>query len=139
MVHVTGPSKNRFLFIELLKAVDQACPTRRFQRICLVADNYKIHKAKAVQAWLKEHPRFELVWLPTYCPKANPIERAFGDVHDKCTRNHRRKRLRDLMGDVLRHLRVNGPWPYALSEIYYTPEVDAAVAELRTAAQLQAA
>jgi putative transposase len=139
MVHATGERKNRFLFIDLLKAVDQACPTRQFQRIYLVADNYRIHKAKDVQAWLKEHPRFELVWLPNYCPKANPIERAFGDVHDKCTRNHRRKRLRDLVGDVLRHLRVNGPWPYRLSEIYYTPEIDAAVDDLKSAAQLQAA
>jgi hypothetical protein len=25
------------------------------------------------------------LWLPTDCPKANPIERVFGDVHDKCT------------------------------------------------------
>lgn len=139
MVHVTGPSKNRFLFLDLLRAVNRARPARRYERIYLVADNYKIHKAKVVEAWLKEHPRFELIWLPNYCPKANPIERAFGDVHDKCTRNHRRKRLRDLMGDVLRHLRVNGPWRYKLSEIYDTPEITAAVAELRNTAQLQAA
>lgn len=104
-----------------------------------MADNFKIHTAKAVQAWLKQHPRFELVWLPSYCPKANPIERAFGDVHDKCTRNHKRKRLPDLVVDVLRHLRVNGPWPYKLSEIYYTPEVTRAVAELQRTAHLQAA
>jgi transposase len=139
MVHVTGERKNRFLFIDLLEAVDHACPIERFERICLVADNYKIHKAKDVQAWLKKHPRFELLWLPSYCPKANPIERAFGDVHDKCTRNHRRKRLRDLMGDVMRHLRVNGPWRYRLSQIYYTPAVDAAVGELKTAAHSLAA
>lgn len=25
----------------------------------------------------------------------------FGDVHDKCTRNHKRKRLRDLVQDVM--------------------------------------
>ena len=140
MIHVTGPSKNRFLFLDLLKEVDRACPAQRFDRIYLVVDNYKIHKAKVVDAWLSEHPRFELVWLPTYCPKANPIERAFGDVHDKCTRNHRRKRLRDLIEDVRRHLRVNGPWRYKLSdEIYNTPEITAAVAELESAAQLQAA
>jgi hypothetical protein len=139
MVHVTGPNKNRFLFLDLLQAVDRAYPAQRFDRIYLVVDNYKIHKAKVVNAWLSEHPRLELVWLPNYCPKANPIERAFGDVHDKCTRNHRRKRLRDLIEDVRRHLRVNGPWRYKLSEIYDTPEIDAAVAQLESAAQLQAA
>jgi transposase len=139
LVHVTGERKNRFLFIGLLEALERACPARRFQRIYVVADNYKIHTAKAVQAWLQQHPRFELVWLPSYCPKANPIERAFGDVHDKCTRNHKRRRLRDLVGDVLRHLRVNGPWPYRLSEIYYTPQVTRAVAELYRTGHLQAA
>ena len=79
------------------------------------------------------HPRFELLYLPTYCPEANPIERAFGDVHDKCTRNHTRKRIWSLVQDVKQHLHVNGPWPYALSELYYTPEVTAAVEALRAA------
>jgi putative transposase len=135
----TGANKNRWLFIHLLQELDRAYPASRFRRIYVVADNYKIHRAKAVQQWLQEHPRFELVWLPTYCPKANPIERAFGDVHDKCTRNHKRKRLRDLVGDVWRHIQVNGPWPYKLSNIYYTPEVTQAMADLQNAAQSQAA
>ena len=71
--------------------------------------------------------------LPTYCPKANPIERAFGDVHDKCTRNHTRKRMWHLVQDVKQHLHVNGPWPYVLSDLYYTPEVTAAVEALGAA------
>ncbi|NOT54750.1 MAG: hypothetical protein HOP18_09120 [Deltaproteobacteria bacterium] len=37
------------------------------------------------------------------------------------------------MQDVKQHLQVNGPWRYALSEIYYTPEVTAAVQALRAA------
>ena len=100
------------------------------RRIYVVVDNYKIHKAKAVGQWLATHPRFELLWLPTYCPRANPIERAFGDVHDKCTRNHKRKRLRDLVGDVVRHLHANGPWLYQLSHLYDAPEVTATVARI---------
>jgi hypothetical protein len=56
-----------------------------------------------------------------------PVERAFGAVHDNCTRNHTRKRMWHLVQDVKRHLHLNGPWPYALSELYYTPEVTAAV------------
>ena len=62
-----------------------------------------------------------------------PIERAFGDVHDKCTRNHTRKRLYHLVQDVKQHLQVNAPWPYVLSDLYYTPEVTAAVAALEAA------
>ena len=101
--------------------------------LTVVADNAQIHHAHQVEKWLAAHPRFELLYLPTYCPRANPIERAFGDVHDKCTRNHTRKRMWHLVQDVKQHLRVNGPWRYALSEIYYTPEVTAAVAALQAA------
>jgi DDE superfamily endonuclease len=92
-----------------------------------VADNGKIHKATAVQRWLRQHPRFHLLFLPTYCPRANPIERCFGDLHDKVTRNHRRKRMRDLVADVEQHWVQNGPWLYRLSEIYDAPEVSAAL------------
>jgi len=139
LLSVVGERKNRFLFIALLKAIDRACPARQFTRIYVVADNYRIHTAKAVQAWLAQHPRFEVVFLPSYCPRANPIERAFGDVHDKCTRNHKRTRLADLVSDVVWHLKRNGPWRYKLSEIYYEPEVDAAVAALLAAEKSKAA
>jgi transposase len=89
----------------------------------VVVDNYKIHKAKAVVEWLSRHPRFELLWLPTYCPEANPIERAFGDLHDKVTRTHTRRQLPWLVWDVKEHFRQNGPWKYKAPDIYYEPEV----------------
>jgi hypothetical protein len=79
-------------------------------------------------------PRCELLYLPTSCPQAHPLERAFGDVHDQCTRNHTRKQSWHLGQDVKRPLQVKGPWRYALSEIYSTPEVTAAVHALRAAA-----
>ena len=139
LLHVVGERKNRFLFIELLKTIDRAYPAQKFARIYVVVDNYRIHTAKAVQTWLGSHPRFEVIYLPSYCPKANPIERAFGDVHDKCTRNHKRTRIADLVTDVVWHLKRNGPWRYRLSEIYYAPEVDRAVAELMNAEKLKAA
>ena len=139
MLSVVGEQKNRWLFIDLLKRIERACPAQKFARVYVVVDNYRIHKARAVVEWLATHPRFELVWLPSYCPRANPIERAFGDVHDKCTRNHKRIRITDLMSDVIWHLKGNGPWRYKLSELYYTLEVEAALAELIAAEKLKAA
>ena len=139
LLHVVGERKNRWLFIDLLRAIERACPPQKIEKIYVIVDNYRIHKAQAVVNWLKNHPRFELVWLPSYCPRANPIERAFGDVHDKCTRNHKRTRLADLVSDVIWHLKGNGPWRYKLSEIYYAPEVDVAVGALTVAEKLKAA
>ena len=122
------------LCLDLLQTLDRTYPARTYWHLQVVVDNAKIHQAAAVAKWLAAHPRFELRYLPTYCPQAHPRERAFGDVHDKCTRNHTRKQIWHLVQDGKRHLQVNGPWRYALSEIYYTPEVTAAVHALRAAA-----
>jgi putative transposase len=126
-----GARKTNQLFRDLLDTIEARYPARRYDRVSVVVDNYGIHKAQAVERWLAGHPRFELLWLPTYCPGANPIERIFGDTHDKVTRNHKRKRLRDLVSDVARHLDRNGPWPYQLSHLYQEPEVTAALQSLR--------
>jgi transposase len=115
------------LFLDLLQLLDSVYSARCWDRIYVVADNDKIHKAKLVQRWLQQHSRFQLLFLPTYCPRANPIERCFGDLHDKVTRNHRRKRMRDLVKDAERHLQQNGPWHYQLSEIYQEAEVTRAL------------
>jgi transposase len=139
ILHCLGPRKTNALFRDLLTLLERTYPERGVRRIYVVVDNYKIHKAKAVKQWLATHPRFALLWLPTYCPRANPIERAFGDVHDKCTRNHKRKRLRDVIGDVERHLHQNGPWLYKLSRVYDAPEVTAAVERLAAEHQAQIA
>jgi transposase len=128
--HCVWYRKTTGLFLDLLATLDRAYPDPAFSRLSVVVDNSKIHYAGEVQKWLAAHPRFEVLFLPTYCPKANPIERAFGDVHDQCTRNHTRKRMWRLVRDVEQHLRVNGPWPYALSDLYYTPEVTTAVQAL---------
>lgn len=139
LLHCVWFRKTNGLFLDLLKLIDATYSAFQYTKIFVVVDNYKIHKAKAVEHWLRRQARIELVFLPTYCPKANPIERAFGDVHDKCTRNHRRKRLRDVVADVVKHLRVNGPWPYKLSAIYYTPEVTAVVEQMAAEERLKAA
>jgi putative transposase len=139
ILHCLGPRKNNALFRDLLTLLEHTYPERQVRRIYVVVDNYKIHKAKAVGQWLATHPRFVLLWLPTYCPRAKPLERAFGDVHDKCTRNHKRKRLRDVIGDVERHLHANGPWLYKLSRIYQEPEVTAAVKRITVEAQAKRA
>jgi putative transposase len=115
------------LFLDLLNLLERAYPARPLDRVYVVADNCKNHNASAVQRWLQQQPRFVLLFLPTYCPRANPIERCFGDLHDKVTRNHRRKRMRDLVHDVQQHLAQNGPWHYPLSEIYQAAEVTEAL------------
>ena len=92
ILHCLGPRNTPARFRDRLHLLERTSPAPQVTRISVVVDNSCIHKAKAVQQWWADHPRFAVRWLPTYCPRANPIERAFGDVHDKCTRNHKRKR-----------------------------------------------
>jgi transposase len=137
--HCVGPRKTNGLFRDLLQTLEATYPAAQYQQIYVVVDNYKIHKAKAVEDWLAHHPRVTLLFLPTYCPRANPIERAFGDVHDLCTRNHTRKRLPALVADVEDHLDRNGPWKYKLSDLYYEPAITAAVENIAAEEQAQGA
>jgi transposase len=133
--HCCGPRKSNQLFRDLLETLARRYPAGHYKCIYVVVDNYRIHKAQAVQRWLATQPRFHLLWLPTYCPRANPIERLFGDVHDKITRNHKRKRLRDLVADVARYLDHHGPWLYQLSTIYQEPTITPLLKRLRTASE----
>jgi transposase len=137
--HCLGARKTHAWFRDLLGVLDTTYPPTQFQRLSVGGDNYKIHTAKAVEQWLERHPRLTLLFLPTYGPRANPLARAFGDIHDKCPRNHTRKRLPELVGDVQQHGQVNGPWPYQRSPLYYEPDVTAAMEKLATIEQLQAA
>jgi putative transposase len=139
IVHCTGFRKTNVLFRALLDTLERRYSKARFDHVYVVVDNYGIHKAKAVERWLAAHPRFTLLFLPTYCPKANPLERALGDVHDKCTRNHQRKRIEELVGDVAQHLSINGPWQYKLSQLYSTPEVTTAVERIAKEQQVRQA
>lgn len=92
LFHGLGPRKTHARCRALFTVLDQTDPEPGGTRIDVVAENYCIHKAKALEQWLDNPPRFALLWLLTSCPRGNPIERACGDVHDKCTRNHKRKR-----------------------------------------------
>jgi putative transposase len=128
--YALGPRKTNAVFRDLLTLLDARESADHYTRLSVVVDNYKIHKAKAVEQWLAAHPRVSLLCLPTDCPRANPIERADGDVHDCCTRNHQRKRRPDLVADVKAHLPLNGPRKDKLSDLYDEPAGTAAMEKI---------
>jgi putative transposase len=67
----------------------------------VVVDNYRIHFAKPVQAFLQAHQdEIELVCLPTYSPKLNPVERFWKHLRRKVTHNHLFQTMEQLMEAV---------------------------------------
>jgi hypothetical protein len=131
-----GPRTNNGVFRELLTLLDHTDPASEATRIYVVVDHYCMHQAKAGEPWWAHHPRLAWLWFPTYCPRAHPSERVCGDVHDTCTRHHQRKRRRDLVKDVERHMEEHGRWKDKLSHRYDAPAVPAAVEHI--AAEQQA-
>jgi DDE superfamily endonuclease len=125
--HGIGPRTTHERFRALRQALDAAYPAAQYRRTSVVGDTYGIHQAQAVQQWWAQQPRFERLLLPTDGPRAHPIERVCGDVHDLCTRHHTRKRLRELVADVIEHWHINGPWKDNLADIDHEPAVTAAV------------
>jgi transposase len=135
LLHCLGTRTTNARFRGLRARLEASYAAERYTRLSGVVDNDKIHNAKAVEQWLASRPRVTRLLVPTSCPRATPMERAFGAVHDCCTRTHRRNRLPHLGADVEEHLQVNGPWLYKLSEIYDEPAVTAAVEAIAAAAQ----
>jgi transposase len=64
------------------------------ERLLVVQDNWSIHRHGDVTAALEGWPRIEPVWLPTYAPWLNPIEKLW----------------RWLRQDVLKLHRLAGDW-----------------------------
>jgi transposase len=59
------------------------------ERVYLVEDNWSIHQHPDVQAALAELPRLEVVWLPTYAPWLNPIEKLWRWLREDLLKLHR--------------------------------------------------
>jgi DDE superfamily endonuclease len=59
------------------------------QRVYVVQDNWSIHHHADVRAALTQWPRLEPVWLPTYAPWLNPIEKLWRWLRQDVLKLHR--------------------------------------------------
>jgi len=71
--------------LKLLKKLKNKQPTGK---IYLILDNASYYHAKKVTAWVKKFRRIKLVFLPSYSPNLNLIERLWRFFHQKITWNH---------------------------------------------------
>ncbi|WP_368266000.1 IS630 family transposase [Dickeya chrysanthemi] len=107
--YVSGNSKSSDLFIKLLEALRRTY--RRAKTITLVVDNYIIHKSHKVERWLSENSKFRLLFLPTYSPWLNPIERLWLSLHETITRNHQCRYMWQLLKQVTQFMNAASPFP----------------------------
>jgi putative transposase len=98
----TSEHKDNALFRSVLTQLAPADAPKPTRKIYVVVDNYRIHFAKPVQAWLLAHQdEVELVCLPTYSPKLNPVERFWKQLRRQVTHNHFFQTMERLMDAVL--------------------------------------
>ena len=96
---------------------------RRYETVYVVQDNWSIHQHPDVLQALASYPRLEPVWLPTYAPWLNPIEKLWRWVRQDVLKLHRlaedwaelRQRVRVFLdqfargsGDLLRYVGLLG-------------------------------
>ncbi|PHM64042.1 integrase [Xenorhabdus stockiae] len=86
VTYVCGIKKNSDLFINMLDKTNRQY--RQAKSLILILDNYGIYKSQKVREWLKQHPKFNLLFLPVYSPRLNKIERLWQSLHETVTRNH---------------------------------------------------
>jgi transposase len=65
-------------FLTFLRRIDRA--VKKPREVHLVLDNYATHKTPEVNAWLEQHPRFQLHFTPTSASWLNMVERFFAEI-----------------------------------------------------------
>jgi len=65
-------------FLRFLKKIDKR--VARHLDVHVVCDNYRTHKTKEVENWLKRHKRFKLHFTPTSSSWLNLVERLFAEI-----------------------------------------------------------
>ena len=98
-----GKCRNGELFIAHLAELNRAL--KHYQVVHVICDNAPFHTSQAVRAWLADHPRIRLVFLPRYSPELNPIERIWWHLRDEITRNHQHPTIAGLIAATLRWLK----------------------------------
>jgi transposase InsO family protein len=92
--------KRQVEVIELLEEIDGSVP-RSVRTIWIVCDNVSTHHGKAVQAWLKAHPRFRMQFTPVHCSWMNQVEQWFSIIQRKRLRVADFDSLADLEQSIL--------------------------------------
>jgi transposase len=98
-------------------------------KLSVLVDNARIHTSKAVKLWLAQHPRLELVYLPTYSGhQLNPVEKVWWALKGEIAANRCFKSLEELDAAIHRFFAKFSP--AAALALANSPTVQAALASL---------
>ena len=96
---MTAQTRNRWDFLDFLEQLDGEIPAQR--KVVAILDNLSTHKTKEVQAWLTEHPRWQLVFTPKHASWLNQVEMFFSILARRVLRHGQFRSSHDLAVQML--------------------------------------
>ena len=96
-------------FLKFLRQLDQEFPGD--VALHLVMDNYGTHKHPRTQAWLKQHPRFMVHFVPTSSSWLNLVERWFAEITNKRIRRGIFRSVKELESAIREYIDVHNEDP----------------------------
>ena len=92
------------------------------KKVFLVLDNLRVHHAKLVQAWVKEHEdRIELFFLPPYSPEYNPDELLNSDIKRNAGAKQSPRTQAELEANVQNRLDYLVATPAIITSFFHAP------------------
>ena len=93
-------------------------------KVFLIVDNLRVHHAKALEPWLKEHEaRLKLFYLPSYSPELNPDEYLNRDVKANLSERKRPTSARAPQEIVSAHLSARQADSASIRRLFHKDEV----------------
>jgi transposase len=86
--YLDGYIVGRQQVIQFYSRLDRAYP-KKMEVIYVIQDNWNIHTHPDVLTALADYPRIKPVWLPTYAPWLNPIEKLWRWLRQDILKMHR--------------------------------------------------
>ena len=101
--HLTGEENcNAERVIEFFELVSKSFPAGH--QIKIVLDNARYFHAKIVREWLEKHPKIEIIFLPSYAPNLNLIERLWKFIKKDLVKNKYYKEYKTFRSKVFQYL-----------------------------------
>ncbi|PPQ34307.1 transposase [Rhodopila globiformis] len=117
---LTEGALNVLIFLTFLRRLIKDAPCKVF----LIVDNLRVHRAKAVAAWLEAHKdRIEVFYLPPYAPDYNPDEFMHNDLKQGLARRRIPKDRAALKAGLQSHMHSLQKRPAKVQAFFQAPTV----------------
>ena len=116
---------NIAIFLRFLKRLVRMAA----RKIFLIVDNLRVHKAKAVMAWVDDNiDRIELFFLPPYAPDRNPDEFLNNDLKQAIAKRRTPRTRAAMRAEVVTHMRALRRHPAKVRSFFQATSVAYAAA-----------